>query len=192
MAALFVALAALASFPARASLIGASVTGTMNHGVNPVNDFDPGQGGSVPAGVLNLAGPTVTVASPAVEFGYLNQDGKVTADFDANSLNITIFFNGISPLHFTLKSSAFVGQTLSEISDGFPNGGMTGSLVGDTLTVDWAGNTVFGSQTQSVVFNFSAPAGPGPAGVPLPAAVYPGLVLGAVVVRRVIRAGRVG
>jgi hypothetical protein len=41
----------------------------------------------------------------------------------------------------TFTSAGFAGLTLSEVSDNFPNaGGVTASLVGNVLTLSWAGS----------------------------------------------------
>jgi len=58
----------------------------------------------------------------------------------------------------TFKSSAFIGLGLSELSDNFTHGGVTASLVGDTLTLTWAGtSTADGVLTASYSFTAAVP-----------------------------------
>lgn len=126
--------------PANAQLLGSQVTGSLNFNGGANNFFDPANG-FVPGGFLNTAGPTVTIAEPAVEFGFDDGANLDTANFTATQLIIRDVVNGAgaSPWSMTFISTAFLGATLVEDSDSFPTGGATASLVGDTITVNWAG-----------------------------------------------------
>ena len=110
------------------TLIGTQVTGALYFaGYSPNNYFDPANG-LVPAGYLNVAGPTVTISSNAVEFGYNDGTVVITADFTENQLVVTDhpMLNGnYRPIQMAFTNSAF--SSLSTVSDSFPNGGMTAS-----------------------------------------------------------------
>jgi hypothetical protein len=66
---MFLILVLAMASPAKADLIGTSVTGSLQFGatVTP-NYFNPANG-FVPAGFLNTAGPTVGISSTSTEFG---------------------------------------------------------------------------------------------------------------------------
>ena len=65
-----------------AGVTGTSVTGNLFFGSLPNNYFDPNNG-FVPSGYLNTAGTTVSIASPAVEFGFNDGLNFDTANFSA-------------------------------------------------------------------------------------------------------------
>lgn len=152
-------------------ILGSQVTGTINFGGPGTNYFDP-VNGFVPAGFLNTAGPTVTIADPAVEFGFEDGANRDTADFTGTQLIITdLVKSGAANWTMTFQDSAFVGATLTEISDNFPTGGLTATLVGDTITVTWAGTNTPGNFTG--VFDLA------PAAVPEPSTIAAFGLLGA-------------
>jgi hypothetical protein len=138
---------------ASANLIGSSVTGSIMFDGNPNNYFDPANGG-VPAGFLNTASSTVTIGEPAVEFGYQDGANKDTANFTSNQLivNDTVFSSAFN-WKMTFTDTAFSSLGLTKISDTFTNGGVTGTLVGDTITLTWAGT---GSADGLLVATFNA------------------------------------
>ncbi len=141
---LFVGIAANAN----ASLLGQDVTGSLIFGGGGANFFDPANGFGAP--FSKNTSTTVEIGNdppPIVEFralldvGTTFQDYK--ADFTDNGLIIT---NDLTPpaggwtMSFT--SAAFVGLLLSELSDDFNNGGVAAALLGDTVTLVWAGSDV--------------------------------------------------
>ena len=155
-----VAMAVVMSGPARATLIGTQVTGALYFAGSPQNDFDP-VNGWVPAGYLNVAGTTVTISSNAVEYGYFDGTATITADFTGMQLTITDipqFTAHHYPLQMVFTNSAF--SNLATVSDGFPNGGMAGSLKGSVIILNWAGGDVTNGVSLRAVFNVSVPASP--------------------------------
>jgi hypothetical protein len=174
---------------AAVNLIGSNVTGIFEifNGNNPPNLFDPANG-AVPPGPLNKTfGTTVTIGSPAIEFGYLSQFGPdmTQADFDATTLTISETLAGgvgifYFPHHFTFIDAALNGLTLMKVSDSFIGNGLTASLTGSLLTIDWAGAPVPpGTVIQSAVFSFSdagTNGGGGGSSAPLPRGASAGLI----------------
>jgi hypothetical protein len=127
------------ALPAKADLVGTPVTGSIMFSSNPNNYFDPANS-DVPAGYLNTAGPTVTISGTSVEFGFMDNFNTDTADFTGSSLTVTddvaiLAVNWV----MTFTDPAFAGLNLVPGTDTFTNGGVTGTLVGDTITLDWAG-----------------------------------------------------
>ena len=124
------------------------------------NFFNPANG-HIPAGYLNVAGPTVTISSNAVEFGYDDGTVAITADFTENQLVVTHhpLLNGdYNPIQMAFTNSAF--SSLSTVSDGFPYGGMTASLSGEVITLNWAGGSVTSGQSLQATFYLDLPAAP--------------------------------
>lgn len=123
---------------AHAQLLGASVNGSMQFAGAGVNYFDPANG-FVPAGFSNTAPGTnvVTIAEPAIEFGFDDDSNRNTANFTGSTLTLTDQASpGINTsVTYRFSSAVFVGLSLSELSDTFENGGATGTLVGDTITI---------------------------------------------------------
>ncbi len=148
---------------ASASLIGESVTGEINFAGGSTNFFDPANG-FVPASTLNSSGTTVTIGDPDVEFGIQDPFNFDSADFSANGVVISdeVLLDAINNnWTMTFTSSAFTGLTLTEVSDDFLYGGVTGTLSGDTLTFSWAGGSVFAGEPMTAIYTLAA--------VPLPA-----------------------
>jgi hypothetical protein len=159
---------AIAASQARASLIGTSVTGVMN--IGGTNYFDP-TNGFVPVGPENkTSGITVTISNSAVEFGYQDAASAIAADFSGTQLTLTdnvSTANSLIPLTFTFTDTAF--SSLSKVSDTFLNGGVSGSIAGDVITITWAGSPAT-TASQSAVFNV------GSSPVPEPATIATGLL----------------
>jgi hypothetical protein len=158
---LALALVCVTSRPLPATtLIGTQVSGALYFSTWPANYFDPANH-LVPAGYLNAAGATVTISSDAVEFGCFDGTATITANFTATQLIITdtpvntFTYNSIQS-YFT--NLAFTN--LYAVSDTFPSGGVTGSLSGNVITLNWAGGQLTGNQTVQVVFNVNLPAAP--------------------------------
>lgn len=138
----FTAVSLLASAPAFAGLIGATVTGTLNFGSNSTNYFDPA-GGIVPAGYGNSApaNHVNVVIGGGTEFGIFTTSA-LTANFSDTQLvisNVNMIVVGYVPWVMTFSSTAFGGQNLSLVSQTFAPG-LTSSLVGNLITINWAGN----------------------------------------------------
>jgi hypothetical protein len=181
-------------------LLGTSVTGSFTTQFSPgVNFFDPANG-DVPPNTLNIAGTTVTIATPAIEFGAVaGQSSTVTADFTDTTL--TLSFAGPTPAnsgswHFAFTDTAFTGLSLAKNTDTWVNGGLSFSLTGDMLAIDWAGqgippgatpaDPIPGVAAQIATFTFSK-AATGGGGVPLPLgalAALPALALAARMARK--------
>lgn len=160
---------AAAATPTRADLVGANVTGVFQVGGSGLNYFDA-VNGFVPPGYLN-SGPgshtTVAISVSQVEFGYQDSSNLITANFGVDSLVLINVSSGrTTPLSFTFTSAAFVGLSLSKLSDSFPTG-VTASLVDDRLTITTA-NYVGAGDTFSAEFRLRS--------VPEPASIVSALV----------------
>lgn len=130
-----------------------TITGSINFGGNSTNYYDP-TNGSVPAGYSNASGPTVTLGSGAT-FGFNDGSNLDTAAFTPTSLVLTDQplanegdFNWTQI--FTASQPGFFNN-LSLTSDTL---GVSYSVSGDTLTVNWPGGEV-GPGTLAADFTFS-------------------------------------
>jgi hypothetical protein len=87
--AVMMCMAALAAAaPASASLVGASVTGSLIFpGFEGVNYYDPANG-FVPGGAPNAAAPTVTVIDPGVEFQFADGFSHLNTDVGEYSVDV--------------------------------------------------------------------------------------------------------
>ncbi|MFO1428937.1 MAG: PEP-CTERM sorting domain-containing protein [Candidatus Competibacteraceae bacterium] len=146
--------------PASAGLLGQQVTGSLELGNFPgINWFDPGFG-SVPSGYLNESGTTVTIQDPAIEFGYDDGRNRDTANFDDNTLTIrdSVLTTGTNDSFVMTFTSVTPGlfASISLISDNFlPLLVSPPSLIGDTITITWAGGTVTAGQNFVAVFEIT-------------------------------------
>ena len=141
----------LALLPARAGangLIGTSVTGSLIFAGLTANYYDPANG-YVPSGYENTAGTTVTVASPAVEFGFQDSGNTDLANFSASQFTIEDILSANAAVGgidtaFTMSFTdpAFSGLGFAKATDSFPHGGLTYSITGTTITIHWAGGTI--------------------------------------------------
>ncbi len=145
-----------------AGLIGTSVTGSLLFAGSPTNYFDPANG-YVPSGYLNTAGTMVSIASPAVEFGFGDSQNTDLANFSAFQFTIEDVVGqntGVSatdsPFTMTFTDTAFSGLTLTKATDFFPNGGLTYSLAGDTITISWAGGPVRANDDYTSTFTVAS------------------------------------
>jgi hypothetical protein len=123
--------------PARAGLIGTSTTGSLQFsGTGATNWFDPANG-HVPSGFLNNTQfPNITISGTAVEFGYQDGANTDTADFSNTGLTLSdVSSLGSDASTYTFTDTAFSGLVLSKLTDTFPGGVASASLVGDTLTI---------------------------------------------------------
>src|SRR5687768_9819517 len=106
--------------PASAQLVGTSVTGSVQFGINPRNYFDASNSFVPPQGFLNSppGTPTVTIASPAIEYGFASST-QISADFDASTLTLSEQLPAavLEAQHFTFTDSAFAGLSITETLD---------------------------------------------------------------------------
>jgi PEP-CTERM motif-containing protein len=94
------------------SLIGTSVTGSLQFDGNPDNFFDPANG-FVPARFDNSAGPTVAIDGSSVEFGYNDGANRDTANFTDGTLVIRDRATSGGSLKIKL---AFTDEAFADIS----------------------------------------------------------------------------
>ena len=161
---------------AHAGLIGEQVTGGIYFASIPTNYFDPSNG-YVPSGYLNTSGATVTIGTPAVEFGFLDGANLDTADFTDTQLTVTdhVYSNASNWEMTFLSTTPGLFQGLAKVGDNFPNGGITYSISGDTIELFWSG-----TGSSSGDFPFSATFDVQTSGVPEPATLFllvPGLLV---------------
>lgn len=142
------------SGPAAAALLGTQVNGTIRFGDRPENFYSP-QFGFVPAGFGNSAGQPVTIAEPIIEFGF--EEPGVNRD-TANFTDTQLIIRNLSFIGAFRWVQTFTSQTsgafkgISLVSSTF-SPGLNFGLVGDTITVSYAGSrTPFDS---TAVFNIS-------------------------------------
>jgi hypothetical protein len=154
---------------AKADLIGTQVTGSLTFGTNSTNYFDPAFG-AVPSGYGNSTpnnNVNVPIAPPTVTFGFNDTLSLITAAFNGNGLVVSDSVEStgaFNPFTMTFTDTAFTGLTLSKSSDNFPSG-VTSTLVGDTLTINWGGGFVKGGDSFTADFGLTPST---TAGVPEP------------------------
>jgi PEP-CTERM motif. len=155
-------LAAMAVFtlPAHASLVGTSVTGSLQFNGSGPNYFNP-TNGFVPTGngYLNASdqfnSPTVTISGSAVEFGFFDGANRDTADFSDIGLTITDISgaSGGSSSTYTFVDNAFVGLSVTKLTDTYATP-VSFSLVGNTLTV--SASAFSGPVTNTATFSLAS------------------------------------
>jgi hypothetical protein len=140
-------------------VIGSSVTGSLTFNGGVVNYFDPSNG-FVPSSYLNTSGTTVTIASPAVEFGFQDGSNTDSANFTSATLvveDVVIDGGGPNvPFTMTFTDTAFSdltasGMTLSLVQDNFPTP-VAYSLTGDQLTINVPGDVAAANDDFTAVF----------------------------------------
>ena len=142
--------------PLHASLVGTSVTGSLVFSGDPANYFDPNNGFVPAAGYLNASGPTVTISSNAVEFGYDDGASRISADFSGNQITLGDLIELAGPANafaVSFTDAAFTGQYLIPVSDSFPLSSY--SIAGDVLTLDYPGGTPNQGQDFSATFTIA-------------------------------------
>jgi PEP-CTERM motif len=168
------------AFPSSAysGLVTSSGNGTLTFGGGPTNFFDPANG-FVPTGFGNkTSGPTVTIANGIIEYGFADGANTDTAEFTNSTLSIgdvATTVAGAASFQMVFTNAALAGLSLTKINDTFGGTGLSGTLVGNTLTLTFAGGAgPFNSSAQFTLL---------PSGVvpPPPATVSPALVLSNVV-----------
>jgi hypothetical protein len=125
---------------------------------NPtINQFDP-VNGFVPAGFSNTSGPTVTVAEPAIEFGFNDTANFDTVNITATQIIITDVRTGPSaslssgsPFKITLTDTSFP-DGITQLSNSFDSSAFT--LSGSTFTFNSFGTSK--PATYTAVFGFAA------------------------------------
>jgi hypothetical protein len=132
------------SSPAGAGLIGQSVFGVLNFGTNTTNLFNPANIG-LSQGALNELSNPVTITDGALEFSHVDngvigiflsfRDDSMTFSTDATTSIVA------PAMTISLTSAGFIGLTLTETSDNYADGGVNALLIGDTLTLNWAGTS---------------------------------------------------
>ena len=167
---LLVTAVTLSPMMAHADLIGTSVDGTIAFAGFPQNFFNP-LNGLVPAGYGNSAGLPVTVGS-GIEFGLSDDNLLYTFDFSGTTLTVTNTVGVASPENAFVASftdTGFAGLNLSTLSNTMA--GLTASLSGNVLTVNFAGHltpaTVVGN-VGTGVFSLAAASTGTPGVVPEP------------------------
>ena len=165
-----IVLAALlaAAAPARADLIGVSVTGTLkflcqsNSSCNPaLNYFDPANG-FVPSGAGNASGPTVPIVDPGVEFQYDDTFTAIDADFGPSSLSTVEVVIQIAPnadaltgwsMMFTGLGAAGALTNVVETSNTFP--GLTFDFDSNSISLSFPGAALPPSGSFSAAFSIT-------------------------------------
>ena len=152
-----------------ASLLGTQVNGVMNVSSDAVtNYFDP-VNGWVPAGYGNSSSPNNVVIGSGVEFGYSDGANTDTADFSDTQLTLMdvsdSFFRGSLSVAYIFTDTAFIGKTISSVSDDFPSA-VIASIVGDVLTLNMPAFEITQSETFQATFDIAGTT-PLPAALPL-------------------------
>jgi hypothetical protein len=153
----------LVSGVAQGSLTGSNVTGSIFFNGGSTNFFNSANNFVPATGFLNSGGATtVTISTTVPEFGYQDTANAIRADFGSSTLLINdtaVTAGGLVATQFQFTDPAFAGLAVTESSDTFP-GGMSVSLVGSTITINYAGTAISG--TYNTVYTI-APAVPEPA-----------------------------
>jgi hypothetical protein len=140
-----------------AAVIGSSVTGGLFFGT--LNQFDP-VNGNVPTGFSNYTsgGLTVTIAEPAIEFGFNDTANFDTVNITATQIIITDVRTGplasvasSSPFKITLTDTSFP-DGITQLSNSFDSSAFT--LSGSTFTFNSFGTSQ--PATYTAVFDFAA------------------------------------
>jgi hypothetical protein len=130
------------AIPGRASLIGTTVNGGMAFFPRD-NEFDPSEIGSGITAVIGASSPTFLASKLNVSFAPYRAGGTAAA------------------FQLTFEDSAFVGVALSLMSYGGPfssTNDFAYSLVGDTISINFAGLPVTGTNDPYTVSFSLAPA----------------------------------
>ena len=142
--------------PGNAALVGTSVNGSLTFDGDPSNYFDPGYGFVPATGYLNASGTTVTISNTAVEFGFDDGSSRIAADFSGEQLTITDLIEAAganNSFKMTFTDTAFSSLSLFDVYDSLPIAAR--SLVGDVITVNYAGGTPTVGQTLTATFNIA-------------------------------------
>jgi hypothetical protein len=141
-------------------ITGTSVGGSLDFAAHLINYFDPGNG-FVPNGYLNTAGSTVNISEAAMEFGFADETAEISANFTGTQLIITDYLFGENSYNaYQLRFTNAAVTSLAMVSDGFPGGGLTGSLADGVITLDWAGGVFNSGGMFQAVFAVTLPPPP--------------------------------
>jgi hypothetical protein len=140
-------------------LIGTSAGGSLCFNGGQLNFFEPANG-FVPVEYLNYSGCSVEISGSATEFGFADETAEISANFTGAQLIITDRLLGDNSYNsFQLLFTNSTVTSLTAVSDTFPTGGLTGSLSGGGVTLDWAGG-VYPETTFEAVFEVTLPPPP--------------------------------
>lgn len=145
-----------------ASLVGQNVFGILNLDGNSTNLFDPSNIG-LSQNALNEISNPVTISSTQFEFTYVNNGiNGIFVDFTDNGLAISndAVTTPFSSWTMSFTSASFNGLELTKLVDGFNNGGVNSSIVGDTINFSWLGTNT-GSINATAEFSLQAVPVPG-------------------------------
>jgi len=164
------------------TLVGTSVTGSVNVNGGSSNGFDPANGVVPSTGYLNSStnddSATVVISDSAIEFGAATASDTVTANFTDNLLTITDdkTSGGTTSLggSMSFTDTSFGGITAMS-TDTFPNG-LTEGISGDVITVSWGGGTIALDTTYEAEFCITAVTPQTFTSVPTPASFGIGLL----------------
>ena len=155
---------AVSASMANASLIGTTVTGTLDFGT-ATNYFDSANGFVPASGYLNAASTTVPISQPQIEFGYQDGANQDTANFTNSQLFIEDQFFGSgsnSPFTMTFTDPSFAGLTITPTISDFP-AALTASISGTTITITSPSQTFAADTSAVAVFNLTSTVTPEPA-----------------------------
>lgn len=142
---------------ANALLLGQSVFGNLNFGASTTNLFDPANIG-LSQGALNELSNPVIVSATQGEFTHVD-NGVIGVFLQIRDDNFTVSTDVATRTavswSISLTSAAFVGLILTETSDNFVDGGVSGALAGNTLTLNWGGTSTRGFYQAN--FDLTAP-----------------------------------
>jgi len=156
-------------------LTGTTVVGQLYFSVDPHNYFDPANG-YVPSGFQNSAGTTVVINGNPT-FGFNDSHNLDQANFTNNMLTISDKnAPGAGALNWEMIFTDSAFAKVSKVSDTFDNGGLSCSLVGDVLTITWAGDTFNGGWNFNAVFDIKTTSVPEPSSLLLLGAGLLGLM----------------
>ncbi len=145
------ALACLAAPNAHAQFLGTSATGSLQFNGSGPNYFDPNNG-FVPNGFSNKTqGTTVTVAEPAIEFGFADGVNTDTVNITNTTITLTDVIatrGSTAPFLVTLTDTAFAGVTFTQTAN--TTNSFTYSLTGNTLSLNFAGTNTGGTYTTTL------------------------------------------
>jgi hypothetical protein len=148
-----IALTFVSSLAHAATLLGTAVTGNLHFNTFSLDFFDPANGG-VPSGYLNSSGTTVSVAEPAVEFGYSDGGTLITVNITSSQIIIsdTNIFSVLESFNGFTVTLADVGLTgLSPVSNTF-----SGSYTLGNGTLSFDVDPFRGTENRTAVFDLTA------------------------------------
>jgi hypothetical protein len=165
-------------FPAKAdTLLGTAVTGQLIFTDLNVNYFDPANFLVPTSGYGNSVSPVnVPIVNPGIEFALtdssVTQAVTLTADFTGSTLTVTdlcLDSNCEKDIPFTMFFTDTAFTSINKVSDTFGSGGLSYSLAGDVIELDWTGFPAsFPINTsEQAVFNLAS----GPVGTPEPSSI---------------------